>query len=1144
MGDELITNGNFNDGFVSWQLNQEKFNATKLNKGIVQRTDSDGSVIIKQSFSKLSREVDYVINISPEPASDGKEVRIKFKRKDGAKNAKVHWKEVDGIDGFTPTITGAVQIVKTSAKFTTLADYNGDVDTIEIQFNNKFTKLSEISLKESAVVCPADVHHCPDGTTVGRDPNNNCEFPECPSVGSPPTICVHGISTANMPNSNEDYMYPKPSSNTLNGVYEYQGNGVDNKPYWTHTIPVNSGTHQLEYFEGTDYTGYRISWAGDHQTNRFIKVNLVDENPYGDGVSTNYGGTITIGDCDDVIPASATATGAESTLDCQELTVRGGVAEAQLCRYSNPQIQVGGELLNDSSLGGGFILDYMGLDSAGMPKWGLNNGIQLCWYNCNWKLSYGSEIAVSASYVSYGVCPFQSVWPSGIQVTQASPPSESSTEPPPSGSSTEPPVTTDGCDLNSIYMCKHPASYTSQHSDVSGEYTKTQYTLNDKSIYSNGYYSLVYTMQPVVTVGYGESTFTTESYGELENHEGWWAIVKNRNGYNPYSFSNTVLAELGKADAPGGDCPTDRTWRNYITNGTSHTNAGDLQITSSNCIVAPYIKLDSVTVDGTDVVILIDEVAGDGVDMWAWEVDYLGEGWPHQGIQYVSDQTLTINLPSMYNMSQEEELPVELKLYPAQSQYESEPVVYQDAVFVTTFMLPAMQSPTPAPHPWPGECGGTNICITGSADEHVNGEYFSPGTYDDGSGYPRRYWKSTLGKDFKGTRRYIYWNWMGEQMSYLPTSWIISNELGGEEILPDHSSFPIDASYGISCPLELQWGNPNETSGSLNVSHCPIPPRCADYIKNSYFGIIESGKISDWKTATHSGASESKDTQNLETDMLKSMALSNGFVHGKAPIILNGGFEHEFRAGVEYVINLNVYKDKPVPVQFLRKGGTKSAPIKWTSIDGEVQLDTKFKSSSVRIKKTAKFEISDEDWATPDTIEIAMKSYHKIASASIVEVGCNAVVLETFSKSDDSGVPEDWTHGGVTLKSAWFDQKPLEYDVVRRSTDQSVMKLRKTIDRLDANTKYTIVIDNIKSTKISMRFLRKSGDKNCNVVWNEVDGSQMNTKRKDVNIVNSATFTTTGENWNRPDTIEIWIENTRPRIGGLRIYKHSDLIWR
>lgn len=34
-----------------------------------------------------------------------------------------------------------------------------------------------------AVGCPEDARQCPDGSVIVRDPNNDCQFPECPSIG-------------------------------------------------------------------------------------------------------------------------------------------------------------------------------------------------------------------------------------------------------------------------------------------------------------------------------------------------------------------------------------------------------------------------------------------------------------------------------------------------------------------------------------------------------------------------------------------------------------------------------------------------------------------------------------------------------------------------------------------------------------------------------------------------------------------------------------------------------------------------------------------------------------------------------------------------------------------------------------------------
>lgn len=38
------------------------------------------------------------------------------------------------------------------------------------------------SEQEEAVFCTQDVKECPDGSYVGRDPQNNCEFFSCPEA--------------------------------------------------------------------------------------------------------------------------------------------------------------------------------------------------------------------------------------------------------------------------------------------------------------------------------------------------------------------------------------------------------------------------------------------------------------------------------------------------------------------------------------------------------------------------------------------------------------------------------------------------------------------------------------------------------------------------------------------------------------------------------------------------------------------------------------------------------------------------------------------------------------------------------------------------------------------------------------------------
>lgn len=40
------------------------------------------------------------------------------------------------------------------------------------------------AMPDDAIVCPADVRQCPDGSHVSRNPDNGCAFHPCP--GEPP----------------------------------------------------------------------------------------------------------------------------------------------------------------------------------------------------------------------------------------------------------------------------------------------------------------------------------------------------------------------------------------------------------------------------------------------------------------------------------------------------------------------------------------------------------------------------------------------------------------------------------------------------------------------------------------------------------------------------------------------------------------------------------------------------------------------------------------------------------------------------------------------------------------------------------------------------------------------------------------------
>ncbi len=49
---------------------------------------------------------------------------------------------------------------------------------------NAVEDLDILRAGELSALCTADAKICPDGSYVGRNPGNNCEFYECPSVGS------------------------------------------------------------------------------------------------------------------------------------------------------------------------------------------------------------------------------------------------------------------------------------------------------------------------------------------------------------------------------------------------------------------------------------------------------------------------------------------------------------------------------------------------------------------------------------------------------------------------------------------------------------------------------------------------------------------------------------------------------------------------------------------------------------------------------------------------------------------------------------------------------------------------------------------------------------------------------------------------
>merc|ERR1711953_610008 len=61
--------------------------------------------------------------------------------------------------------------------------------------NFGFFKLKK-PMVEPSIPCTKDLHICPDGSSVVRDPENNCEFRACPSTGSGGT-CVGELESFN-----------------------------------------------------------------------------------------------------------------------------------------------------------------------------------------------------------------------------------------------------------------------------------------------------------------------------------------------------------------------------------------------------------------------------------------------------------------------------------------------------------------------------------------------------------------------------------------------------------------------------------------------------------------------------------------------------------------------------------------------------------------------------------------------------------------------------------------------------------------------------------------------------------------------------------------------------------------------------------
>jgi len=69
--------------------------------------------------------------------------------------------------------------------------------TFRLSFLSAAVAASSFVVSASAqVACTMDAKMCPDGSYVGRDANNNCEFKQCPPVACPPYVCADGTTVA------------------------------------------------------------------------------------------------------------------------------------------------------------------------------------------------------------------------------------------------------------------------------------------------------------------------------------------------------------------------------------------------------------------------------------------------------------------------------------------------------------------------------------------------------------------------------------------------------------------------------------------------------------------------------------------------------------------------------------------------------------------------------------------------------------------------------------------------------------------------------------------------------------------------------------------------------------------------------------
>jgi hypothetical protein len=886
-------------------------------------------------------------------------------------------------------------------------------------------------------------------------------------------ICVSGVAV--------QYYYQSPQD--VNGVYTLQSGTTYDKPKWS----TSNGSHSIQWAQYTDYTGWEIYWIGQEP----IKVTGYSEDnsmcPYGDGISTSKGGTITLGDCEDA-PPSTPAPG-----PCSHM-IDDSVFECAMVG-SGHQISVAGSVLQEL-VGGGGHLEIRGgevhpggtysNEVNGKPWWGQTNnvhsGLSLSWdiSECKWHLSDGGSVSIHGSPTMFsGTCPWNWNWPEGVDVTEIS----ASTTPVPH---TTVPVTPvhEGCDVTTIYVCEHPAGF-----EWVGTYTKTSSTINGEPVYTNDGDHFI---------AYGESV---------------WGFTKGT------STNPNFPHDGGRADNSGRDCPTEQTWVNYVPNANGQmavNHALKVSASQAECPV-PFINIVSIVVDANQLVTVTVDFGGSDVDHWHYKVDgFIDE------TMVMSGNSAIIPIVNGVGMQ------FTLNVYATNSTAgENHPWLAQAS---QTFDI-AEETPTPTPKVVYEPCGEVPCVVTSPLETNEAGKYK---VFGQGAG-SREAWFNNKGGD---NRRIIYW-----KTDPIGDKWVMGKS-------PTNVLYEMDSSYDESgrtyCPWDIQnWVSQGGDTTITEINICPDEPvtttECGEILLNGDFSELHSGSA-DFMVPTI-WTREGSPINPDHVDQGKNQGLkrttfcrtdNDGYFKLRQTFTALGNDE-------QFTLTIDNAFNKSVRVKFLRKGATKGCKVTWNSIDG-TPVDSSTQGSQL-MKRTATFTTSSESWTKPDTIEIWIGNKSiRLDSVSLQPVVCNLLTNGDFSDQDggtNTKYPKHWTNGGDAIVPGHVDQgyTGLKRTTFRRTSNTGDFKLRQAFDELGKGEQFTLTIDNPKNKTVKVKFLRKNATKNCKVTWNSIDGvvgdsSTANPKT----IKRTATFTTL-EDWNKPDTIEIWIGSKWVHLDAVSLYR-------